>query len=123
MAGIDKTGASASDADSAESQMRRKCEMQTGFSASVAESSAAFSEGLNQVCRQRRDRRLAYEAYIEGKRLVERVGDLAAGIPSVDEAAEVEASVLEKADFIRTARGVEEDWGFDQPVIVDKFFC
>ena len=33
------------------------------------------------------------------------------------------ARVLEKAAFIRTARGVEEDWGFDEPVIVDKFFC
>ena len=33
------------------------------------------------------------------------------------------ARVLEKAAFIRTAQGVEEDWGFDQPVIVDKFFC
>ncbi len=33
------------------------------------------------------------------------------------------ARVLEKAAFIRTAQGVEEDWGFDEPVIVDKFFC
>lgn len=33
------------------------------------------------------------------------------------------AHVLEKCDFIRTARNVEEDWGFDKPVIVDKFFC
>ena len=33
------------------------------------------------------------------------------------------AHVLEKADFIRTARGVEEDWGFSQPSIVDKWFC
>ena len=33
------------------------------------------------------------------------------------------ARVLEKCDFIRTACGVEEDWGFDEPVIVDKFFC
>ena len=33
------------------------------------------------------------------------------------------ARVLEKCGFIRTARSVEEDWGFDEPVIVDKFFC
>lgn len=33
------------------------------------------------------------------------------------------ARVLEKADFIRTARGVKEDWGFDEPAIVDKWFC
>ena len=33
------------------------------------------------------------------------------------------AHMLEKCDFIRTARYVEEDWGFDKPVIVDKFFC
>ena len=31
--------------------------------------------------------------------------------------------VLEKADFIRTARGVGEDWGFPEPTIVDKWFC
>ena len=33
------------------------------------------------------------------------------------------AHMLEKCDFIRTARYVEEDWGFDKPVIVDKWFC
>ena len=33
------------------------------------------------------------------------------------------AHVLEKADFIRTERNVEEDWGFPQPTIVDKWFC
>ena len=33
------------------------------------------------------------------------------------------ANVLEKSGFIRTARGVEEDWSFDHPAIVDKFFC
>ena len=33
------------------------------------------------------------------------------------------ARVLEKCGFIRTARGVEEDWGFEEPTIVDKFFC
>lgn len=33
------------------------------------------------------------------------------------------ARVLEKADFIRTARGVEEDWGYPEPTIVDKWFC
>jgi len=33
------------------------------------------------------------------------------------------AHVLEKVGFIRTARGVEEDWGFDEPAIVDKWFC
>lgn len=33
------------------------------------------------------------------------------------------ARVLEKNDFIRTARGVEEDWGFDTPTIADKWFC
>lgn len=33
------------------------------------------------------------------------------------------ARVLEKADFIRTSRYVEEDWGYPEPVIVDKWFC
>ena len=33
------------------------------------------------------------------------------------------ARVLEKADFIRTARYVEEDWGYPEPTIVDKWFC
>ena len=33
------------------------------------------------------------------------------------------ARVLEKCGFIRTARSVEEDWGFEEPAIVDKFFC
>ncbi|MBQ9003263.1 MAG: GNAT family N-acetyltransferase [Eggerthellaceae bacterium] len=33
------------------------------------------------------------------------------------------ARVLQKADFIRTARGVGEDWGFAEPTIVDKWFC
>ena len=33
------------------------------------------------------------------------------------------ARVLEKADFIRTVRGVEEDWGYPEPVLVDKWFC
>lgn len=33
------------------------------------------------------------------------------------------AHVLEKADFIRTARGIEEDWGFPEPTLVDKWFC
>ena len=32
------------------------------------------------------------------------------------------AHVLEKVGFIRTARGVEEDWGFPEPAIVDKWF-
>ena len=32
------------------------------------------------------------------------------------------AHVLEKVGFIRTARGVEEDWGFDEPMLVDKWF-
>ncbi|MBE6471601.1 MAG: GNAT family N-acetyltransferase [Coriobacteriaceae bacterium] len=36
---------------------------------------------------------------------------------------EASAHVLENADFIRTARGVEEDWGFAEPTIVDKWFC
>ena len=36
---------------------------------------------------------------------------------------EASAHVLEKADFIRTARFVEEDWGFPEPTIVDKWFC
>ena len=36
---------------------------------------------------------------------------------------EASAHVLEKADFIRTARYVEEDWGFPEPTIVDKWFC
>ncbi|MBP3893379.1 MAG: GNAT family N-acetyltransferase [Atopobiaceae bacterium] len=35
---------------------------------------------------------------------------------------EASAHVLEKADFIRTARHAEEDWGFPQPSIVDKWF-
>lgn len=29
----------------------------------------------------------------------------------------------EKAGLIRTAHAVEEDWGFERPAIVDKFFC
>ena len=33
------------------------------------------------------------------------------------------ARVLEKNDFICTARAVEEDWGFDQPTLADKWFC
>ena len=33
------------------------------------------------------------------------------------------ARVLEKCDFIRTARCVEEDWGYPEPTLVDKFFC
>lgn len=33
------------------------------------------------------------------------------------------AHSLEKADFIRTACNVEEDWGFPEPTIVDKWFC
>ena len=36
---------------------------------------------------------------------------------------EASAHVLEKTDFIRTARAVEEDWGFPEPTIVDKWFC
>lgn len=36
---------------------------------------------------------------------------------------EASAHVLEKVDFIRTARGVEEDWGYPEPTIVDKWFC
>ena len=36
---------------------------------------------------------------------------------------EASAHVLEKADFIRTACHVEEDWGFAEPTIVDKWFC
>lgn len=33
------------------------------------------------------------------------------------------AHVLEKAQFIHTAHAVGEDWGFPEPVIVDKWFC
>ena len=33
------------------------------------------------------------------------------------------ARVLEKNGFIRTARGVGEDWGYDEPTIADKWFC
>ena len=33
------------------------------------------------------------------------------------------ARVLEKSGFIRTAYGVEEDWGFELPAIVDKWLC
>ena len=36
---------------------------------------------------------------------------------------EASAHVLEKADFLRTARYVEEDWGYPEPTIVDKWFC
>ena len=32
------------------------------------------------------------------------------------------AHVLEKVGFIRTARAVEEDWGYPEPTIVDKWF-
>lgn len=39
----------------------------------------------------------------------------------VDDAAS--ARVFEKADFIRTARGVEEDWGYPELTLVDKWFC
>lgn len=31
--------------------------------------------------------------------------------------------VLEKADFIRAARYVEEDWGYPEPTIADKWLC
>ena len=33
------------------------------------------------------------------------------------------AHVLEKNNFIRTARGVPEDWGYPEPTIADKWFC
>lgn len=33
------------------------------------------------------------------------------------------ARVLEKNDFIRTARGVGEDWGYETPTKADKWFC
>lgn len=33
------------------------------------------------------------------------------------------ARVLEKADFIRTARYVEEDWGYPELTVVDKWVC
>lgn len=33
------------------------------------------------------------------------------------------ARVLEKNGFVRTARNVREDWGFDSPVIADKWFA
>lgn len=39
----------------------------------------------------------------------------------VDNAAS--ARVLQKADFIRTARYVEEDWGYPEPTVVDKWVC
>lgn len=32
------------------------------------------------------------------------------------------AHVLEKVGFIRTEHGAEEDWGFPEPIIVDKWF-
>ena len=32
------------------------------------------------------------------------------------------ARVLEKNGFIRTARSVEEDWGFLEPTLADKWF-
>jgi ribosomal-protein-alanine N-acetyltransferase len=31
--------------------------------------------------------------------------------------------VLEKNGFLRTARSVEEDWGFETPTIANKWFC
>lgn len=33
------------------------------------------------------------------------------------------AHVLEKCDFIRTVHYIEEDWGYLNPTIVDKWFC
>ena len=36
---------------------------------------------------------------------------------------EASAHALENADFIRTARFIEEDWGYPEPTIVDKWFC
>ncbi len=33
------------------------------------------------------------------------------------------ARVLEKADFIRTVRYVEEDWGYPEPTFIDKWAC
>ena len=33
------------------------------------------------------------------------------------------ARVLEKNGFIRTALAVDEDRGYDQPTIADKWFC
>ena len=33
------------------------------------------------------------------------------------------ARVLEKADFIRTGRYIEEDWGYPEPTIVNKWVC
>lgn len=33
------------------------------------------------------------------------------------------AHVLEKCGFIRTAYDAEEDWGYPEPTIVDKWFC
>lgn len=32
------------------------------------------------------------------------------------------AHVLEKVGFIRTAHGVDEDWGYPEPTVVDKWF-
>ena len=33
------------------------------------------------------------------------------------------AHVLEKVGFVRIAHGVKEDWGFDEPATVDKWFA
>ncbi len=33
------------------------------------------------------------------------------------------ARVLQKNDFIMTARSVEEDWGYPEPTIANKWFC
>lgn len=33
------------------------------------------------------------------------------------------ARVLQKSGFIRTARSVEEDWGYSEPTLADKWFC
>lgn len=33
------------------------------------------------------------------------------------------ARVLEKNDFIRTACAVDEDWGYDELTVTDKWFC
>ena len=55
--------------------------------------------------------------YLYGKTDIEIV---TANVRSDDERS---AKALADADFIRTSRYIESDWGYDQPVIVDKWFC
>lgn len=55
--------------------------------------------------------------YLYGKTDIEII---TANVRSDDERS---AKALEDADFIRTSRYVESDWGYDKPTIIDKWFC